>query len=154
MSDKDISRPVAPPPIIYLVCVLVGFGLDQLSPQPLLAQTVQYTVGFAIIAVSFLLFGLALREFANSKTSVNHHTPTTAIVSTGPFGYSRNPIYVSMTMLMVGIATVVDSVWILVMAVPAVVITHYFVILREEVYLERKFGDEYLSYKSTVRRWV
>ena len=154
MTETDACGATAPPPIVYFVCLLVGLGLDYLWPVPILPQTVQYAVGFPIIALSFLLFGSVLREFTRVNTSITHGKPTTRIVSTGSFAYSRNPVDVSMTMLMLGIAIAADSLWIVVMAAPAVVIVQHFVIRREEAYLERKFGDEYRRYKAAVRRWI
>ncbi len=154
MTDKDSSGAPAPPPIVYFVCLVVGLGLDYLWPLPFLPPWIQYSVGFTVIASSFLLFGLVLREFSKFETSIDPYKPTTEIISTGPFGYSRNPVYVSMTMLIFGIAIAVDGLFILVMAIPAVLIIHYFVVLREETYLERKFGKDYQLYKAAVRRWV
>ena len=154
MSDKDSSGALAPPPIVYFGCLMVGLGLDYLWQLPFLPQTIQYAFGFTILALSGLLIGWVLREFSKSKTSFDLRKPTTEIISTGPFGYSRNPAYVSLTILIFGIAIAVDSLWIFVMAIPAVLIVHYFVILREEAYLDRKFGDEYQRYKAAVRRWI
>lgn len=153
-SEKDWSGVIVPPPIVYLVCLVAGLGLDFLWPIPLLPQAIQFGVGFTIIVASFLLVGLAFMKFRRSGTSIDYRKPTTGIIATGPFAYSRNPVYVGMTMLMGGIAIAVDSPWILAMAIPAVLIIHNFVILREEAYLERKFGDDYLRYKAAVRRWI
>ncbi len=153
-SEKDWSGVIVPPPIVYLVCLVAGLGLDFFWPIPLLPQAIQFVVGFTIIVSSFLLIGLAFRIFHRSRTPIDYRKPTTEIISTGPFAYSRNPVYVSMTMLMGGIAIAVDSPWVLAMAVPAVLIIHNFVILREEAYLERKFGDDYRRYKAAVRRWI
>ena len=154
MSDKDSAGALVPPPIVYFGCLMVGLGLDYLWPLPILSQTIQYAFGFTIMALAGLLIGWVLREFSKSKTSFNLGKPTTEIISTGPFGYSRNPAYVSLTILNFGIAIAVDSLWIFVMAIPAVLIVQYFVILREEAYLDRKFGDEYQRYKAAVRRWI
>ncbi len=154
MTDKDSSGALAPPPIVYFFCLMVGLGLNYLWPLPFLPQTIQYAFGFTIIALSGLLIGWVLREFSKSKTSFDLRKPTTEIISTGPFRYSRHPTYVSLTILIFGIAIAVDSLWIFVMAIPAVLIVHYFVILREEAYLDRKFGDEYQRYKAAVRRWI
>lgn len=152
--EKELSGVPVPPPIIYLVCLLAGLGLDWLWPIPLIPQTVQYAVGAAIIVSSFALFGFSLREFIRSGTRIEHQKPTTTVVATGPFAYSRNPFYISLTMLLVGIAVAVDSPWVMLMAVPAVLVIHRFVIRREEAFLEHKFGDEYLRYKAAVRRWL
>ncbi len=153
-SENDWSGIIVPPPIVYLVCLVAGLGLDYFWPIPLLPQAIQFVVGFTIIVSSFLLIGLSLRIFRRSGTPIDYRKSTTGIISTGPFAYSRNPVYVSMTMLMGGIAIAVDSPWILAMAVPAVLIIHNFVILREEAFLERKFGDDYRRYKAAVRRWI
>jgi protein-S-isoprenylcysteine O-methyltransferase Ste14 len=80
--------------------------------------------------------------------------PTTSIVSTGPYRFTRNPIYLSMTLLAVGIAVLANTIWILVMLAPVLFVMQFLVIAREESYLTRKFGEEYLRYKSKVRRWI
>lgn len=81
-------------------------------------------------------------------------TATAPLITTGPFGLSRNPVYGSMTMLFIGIGTLIDGLWILAMVIPAILIVYFFVILKEEAFLEREFGDIYRSYKKTVRRWI
>ena len=80
--------------------------------------------------------------------------PTTAIVRSGPYRFSRNPIYLAYSLLLLGIALWVNSVWLLATLGVAVALMHFFVIRREEEYLERRFGLEYLRYKASVRRWV
>jgi protein-S-isoprenylcysteine O-methyltransferase Ste14 len=80
--------------------------------------------------------------------------PTTAIVTKGPFRYSRNPLYVSLTLLYLGVALIINVLWIVLLVVPVLVVMQRGVIGREEAYLERKFGEKYLSYKARVRRWV
>lgn len=154
MTISDTSSIVIPPPVIYFSCLAVGFVLDYFWPVPLLPQGIQYIVGVTLIAISFLLFAWVLMEFSRSKTSIDHRKPTTEIISTGPFRFSRNPVYLSMSMLLVGIAVSLDSIWVLAMSIPAVLATHYLVILREEAYLKRKFGAEYQQYMDQVRRWI
>lgn len=70
------------------------------------------------------------------------------------FQYSRNPTYLSLTLLHVGLALVLGMPWVLLMVVPAAALTQWGVVLREEQYLESKFGEEYLRYKTRVRRWM
>jgi protein-S-isoprenylcysteine O-methyltransferase Ste14 len=155
MSDaKDTAGILAPPPVIYLICLLIGLGLEALWPLPLLPRSVQYGAGAAVIALSGLLILLVFRAFSKAETSIDPYKPTTAIITGGPFAYSRNPAYVALTLLFVGIAVAVDGIWLLAMAVPAVLTLHYFVVLREEAYLERKFGEDYRAYKLAVRRWL
>ena len=84
----------------------------------------------------------------------NPYEPTTAIVATGPYSVSRNPIYVSATVVYVGIALVVNTLWPIIFLPVGIALLHYRVIAREESYLERVIGDEYRQYKARVRRWV
>ncbi|MBI3451370.1 MAG: isoprenylcysteine carboxylmethyltransferase family protein [Rhodospirillales bacterium] len=152
--DRDRSSVRIPPPLFYLVGLAAGLGLDYAWPYPVLPQMAQYVVGFALIAASILLVALAFREFSRAKTHVDYRKPTEAIIVGGPFAYTRNPVYVSMTLLVVGIAVAVDSLWILLMAFGAAAGVNCFVVRREETYLEGKFGDEYRRYKAAVRRWL
>jgi len=82
----------------------------------------------------------------------NAYTPTGHIVSAGPYAFSRNPIYVSFNLVYVGIALIVNTVWLIIFLPIAIAMLHYGVIAREESYLERVLGDEYLRYKARVRR--
>jgi protein-S-isoprenylcysteine O-methyltransferase Ste14 len=142
-----------PPPIVYLSCILIGIGINNIWSAELLPQSVQYSLGPIIIIVSFILFGMVLREFMRSTTSINHAKLTTEILTSGPFAYSRNPVYVSMTLLSFGIAITLDNMWIIIMLIPGLFVIYYFVIRKEEHYLELKFGSDYIQYKNSVRRW-
>ena len=163
-NGNDRAGVIAPPPLIYLAGIGVGLALEYIWPAPLLPQDVQYGVGAALIAVAFLIavpaflqFRIAVPaflQFRKAKTDVDPYKPVTAIISTGPFRWTRNPLYLAMAVLQLGVAFAVDGIWIALMIVPAVIVIQYGVIVREERYLERKFGDEYLSYKTAVRRWV
>ena len=153
-NGNDRAGVIAPPPLIYLAGIGVGLALEYIWPAPLLPQDVQYGVGAALIAVAFLIAVPAFLQFRKAKTDVDPYKPVTAIISTGPFRWTRNPLYLAMAVLQLGVAFAVDGIWIALMIVPAVIVIQYGVIVREERYLERKFGDEYLSYKTAVRRWV
>jgi len=80
--------------------------------------------------------------------------PTTAIVTSGPFRFSRNPLYLALTLLYFGLSVAVNSWWGIVVLVPLLIIMHRGVVLREERYLERKFGETYRRYRSKVRRYL
>jgi protein-S-isoprenylcysteine O-methyltransferase Ste14 len=142
------------PRIVYLTGILIGVGLEYLWSLTFLPEALRFTVGPFVIILSFVLFGFALREFSRLSTSPEHAKETRAIISTGPFAYSRNPIYLSFTLLSIGIAITSGSIWIFAMTVPAIVVVYHFVILKEEQYMEKKFGDKYTKYKYSVRRWL
>ncbi len=153
-SERDAPKVITIPPLVYVPFLAMGIVLDFLFPLPLLPNRVQYLVGFAVMAVSGLIIPFVLLEFRKARTDFNPRKPTTAIITTGPFRFSRNPSYLVLTLLCVGIGIVADSIWILGLLIPAIVVMHYGVIVREERYLENKFGEEYLRYKRSVRRWL
>ena len=154
VSKRDAPGVFTIPPLIYVPFLAMGIVLDYLFPVPLLPNRVQYLVGFAVMAVSGLIMPFVLLEFRKARTNFNPRKPTTAIITTGPYRFSRNPSYVGLTLVYVGIGIAADSIWILGLLIPALAVMHYGVIVREERYLENKFGEEYLRYKRSVRRWL
>jgi protein-S-isoprenylcysteine O-methyltransferase Ste14 len=106
------------------------------------------------VLASFPIAISALRVLRRAQTTFDTMKPTTAIVTAGPFRYSRNPLYGSLTLLYLGVASLINALWIVLLVVPLLVVIQRGVIGREEAYLERKFGEEYLNYKARVRRWI
>ncbi|MHB1769876.1 MAG: methyltransferase family protein [Minisyncoccota bacterium] len=153
-STSDSPRIIAPPPLIYAGGLAVGIVLHWFNPLPFVPENLAAPLGAAFIAIAVVLMVTALRTFAKAKTSVDPRKPTARIVSTGPYRFIRNPIYLSMTLLTVGIALWINTLWILLMLVPVFLIVQFGVVAREETYLARKFGEEYLRYTSNVRRWL
>lgn len=150
---EDHAHVVAHPPLIYLAGILVGLGLDALWPMPRLTAGVQYGLGGALIAIGVFVVLLCGITFRRSGTSVPTSTPTTALATGGLYRYSRNPIYIALSLIHLGIAAAVDSPWILATLPLVLVVIRFGVIAREERYLEAKFGDAYRDYKAQVRRW-
>ena len=87
-------------------------------------------------------------------TNINPLMPTTSIVTSGPFRFTRNPLYVSLTLLYLGLTLAFNTWWGIVGLIPLLVVMHYGVVLREERYLEQKFGEMYRQYRSKVRRYL
>ena len=153
-AARDNPGVVARPPLIYLCSLVIGLALQFVWPLKVLPAPLEATVGGSLILVAIVLFTLSVREFLAAGTAIQTHRPTTTILRTGPYRFSRNPIYVSFTLLYIGIGVWVNSAWLLGMLVPTLIVISYGVIAREERYLARKFGDEYLRYKASVRRWL
>lgn len=151
---KATADPIALPPIIYGGFLAAGFVADFLMPVSILPDRLQYPLGIAVMLASGAIMPFVLIRFRRDRTSFDARQPTSSIITDGPFRYSRNPSYVALTMLCIGIGILADNVWVLAFTIPAVAVTHYGVILREERYLERQFGEEYLRYKASVRRWL
>ena len=123
-------------------------------PAHVLPEQLANWIGVVLVIASFPIAIWALRTLIRANTTFDTMKPTTAIVTAGPFQYSRNPMYVSLTLLYLGVALLINILWILLLVVPLLVVMQRGVIAREEAYLERKFGEEYLSYKARVRRWI
>lgn len=153
-SRAQTARVIAPPPLIYLGFLGAGFALEALWPVALLPQGVRYVLGGLLIGAGALVMALALRSLRAARTHVQTWKPTTAIVTGGPYRYSRNPIYLAMSALYAGIGIAADSAWVLVLLAPLLAVVRFGVIGREERYLARRFGDAYLRYKDSVRRWL
>jgi protein-S-isoprenylcysteine O-methyltransferase Ste14 len=142
------------PPLVYLGSILLGVLLHLVWPLPLVRYPAAAAIGAGVVLLAVGLFIAAVRTFRAAGTPVPGNRPTTTIVWTGPYRFSRNPIYLAFSALQVGIALWVGSLWLLITLVPALALMSFWVIPREERYLEARFPSEYLSYRSSVRRWL
>ena len=149
-EKPDHPGVIAPPPLIYGGFLALGFLLDWLWP---IAAPARHGEAIVLAGLGVAIALTALREFRRAKTNVQPHKPSTAIITGGPFAYTRNPLYVALALFHAAIAIATGNVWVLLLLIPALLVVRYFVIAREECYLEAKFGAEYLSYKGSVRRW-
>jgi protein-S-isoprenylcysteine O-methyltransferase Ste14 len=150
----DRAGVIAPPPLIYLGAIVGGALLERVWRWELPTERWGPVVGALLIVAAIVLFVPAVLAFRRAGTPPEPHKPTTAIVTSGPFRFTRNPIYLSFTLAHVGIALWAASGWILVLLIPALAFIRLGVIAREEKYLERKFGAAYVEYRRRVRRWV
>ena len=140
------------PPRVYLAAIVSGALLQLAVPLPFLPRGMAVGAIFVLGAIALLWYSVAL--FRAAGTPVPARKPTTAIVRTGPYRFSRNPIYVAYSLFLLGIAIWLNSLWLLATLAVAMALMHFIVIRREEEYLERRFGSEYLGYKASVRRWL
>jgi protein-S-isoprenylcysteine O-methyltransferase Ste14 len=155
-NDTAVARGIARPPLLYLACLLLGLALDRVLPLPLIlpAAAIRWTMGGGLILIGVAVMAAGIRNFSHAATPVPSNRPVRALVTTGIHGWSRNPIYVGMFLLYAGIGIAARSPWVLILALPLVIILRYGVVAREETYLERRFGDAYRDYKARVRRWL
>jgi protein-S-isoprenylcysteine O-methyltransferase Ste14 len=145
---------VCRPPLIYLASIATGLAFHWVWPRPVLSGVGRAPLGAILVVASLLLFGSSVQRFRAAGTPVPARKPTTAIVRTGSYRFSRNPIYLAFSLLQLGIAVWVNSWWLVATLVAAVAIIHWVVVPREERYLEARFGSAYLDYKASVRRWL
>jgi protein-S-isoprenylcysteine O-methyltransferase Ste14 len=158
MNDvTDNAGVIAPPPLIALAAVLVGFALNWLLPLYVLATLMGFwtrvVIGIVLIASGIALPVLARGQFVQAGTYVNPYKPVSQVVCSGVYRYVRNPMYVGLMLITGGLGVAFASDWTLLMIIPLALILRNGVVLREERYLERKFGDEYRQYRDSVPRW-
>lgn len=156
MSQNTIDNPnvIAPPPLIYAVPLAVGILIQTLFPMNLLPPVAAQVSGGLLFILAGILAVSALGTMRQAGTNVAPSQPTTAIVSDGPFRFTRNPLYLSVTLLYGSISLLVNGLWPMLMLPIVLIIIDRGVIAREERYLENKFGEEYTQYKARTRRWI
>jgi protein-S-isoprenylcysteine O-methyltransferase Ste14 len=153
-DSRDTAGVIVPPPLIYLAGLAVGFGLEALLPGASLPGALRWIGGGVLVLSGAALLATFNTAFSRKGTAVEPWKPTTAIVTTGPYRVTRNPAYLGMALVYIGIALLAGALWVLVPLPFVLVVIDRTVIAREERYLERKFGREYLDYKVGVRRWI
>lgn len=152
---KDAPDVVIHPPIALALALILAFILDRFYPLPFVPASLPGgVIGFILVAAGLLLAGWSARTFRRANTQVLTNQPATIVVSTGPYRFSRNPIYVGMFLALAGLAVGFDTLWLILAAILLFPVLRYGVIGREERYLEAKFGPTYLAYKARVRRWL
>ena len=154
MTTGDNPGVIAPPPLIFIGFLVLGWGADLIWPADFLSAPLQYVLGGALFVLGMALAVVCISGFRRSGTEYQTHKPASALVTDGPYQYSRNPIYIALSLAHLGIAVAADSAWMMAMLVPALAVVRYGVIAREERYLEAKFGDDYRQFLATVRRWL
>ena len=146
------------PPTVPLITVLAGAGLGYLWPIEIgvaLAAPARYGLGGGIVAGAILVLGLwPILMFRRTGQNPEPWKPTPEIIAHGPYRLTRNPMYLMMVLICLGLAVILWNLWILLLTPVCAWVLQRFAILPEEAYLETKFGDTYRAYKSRVRRWI
>ena len=158
IDDKQSARSgplpgLLRPPVVFVCAILLGIALNRAWSRPFMPSTLGL-VGPLLSLCTVVLFLLSYREFRRAGTSARGTERTTVIVRTGPYRFSRNPIYLSFILFVLGLSVCLNDLWLLVTLVPAVGFIAAVVIPREERFLERNFAEQYSSYKADVNRWL
>jgi len=157
MTDLDQAEPgtaglLAPPPLIYAGPLALGLLLQWWQPLWLLPPDLAAPLGITVLLLG--LIGVpAILAFRRANTSFKPWTPTTALVTTGPYRFTRNPMYLGLTLLYLGTTFWANAAWPVIFLPLVIAVMHYGVIIREEAHLTQLFGEEYQAYRHRVRRW-
>ena len=156
MTESLADNPgvIAKPPSLFLAALAAGTVLELVSPTDFVSGTARLALGAAGLAAGVWLMSAAIRRQRAAGTNIETDRPTETIVRDGPYRWSRNPIYIALVLIYLGLAVLGGSLWLLALLVPLLVVMRFGVIAREEAYLDRKFGDVYRSYRASVRRWL
>ncbi len=152
--NADVAGVIAPPPLIFAVPLAAALYEHTSHPIALMPRGIGWILGGAILVVGLTLFVSAVLQLRRAQTALVPYQPTTAIVQSWPYSFSRNPIYLSMALVYISVALIFNSLWPLLLLPLVLLVMQRGVIEREERYLERKFGEEYTAYKTRVRRWL
>ncbi len=154
---QDYADVVIKPPLLFAGALVLGCLLSWLVPlgPGLGAANLRALGAGGALAIAGLALGLfSIREFKQAGTSVVPGEPSTMLIERGPYRYSRNPIYIGMTVLYFGLAVMLTSAWMLLLLIPVLIILKRGVVEREEAYLTAKFGDAYRQFQARVPRWL
>ena len=152
-GERDSPGVIAPPPLIYIAGLPAGFALQRRLPAPRIARKVAAPAGAVLLVAGVALAASFITAFRHAKTPVDVRKAPTALVTTGPYRLTRNPGYLALALVSAGIALLSGALWPLFLLVPTVIVVDRGVIAREERYLERKFGGDYVEFTRRTRRW-
>jgi protein-S-isoprenylcysteine O-methyltransferase Ste14 len=143
--------------VVFGLPLLAAIALQRIAPLALprgFLTPVFVGAGAAVVVAGVTVIVLARREFARLRQPTDPGRPTSAIVTTGVFAVSRNPIYLGAAIVLLGIALAFNLPWLLALLAPALIACQTMLIAPEERYLAAKFGADYRSYAAAVHRWA
>jgi protein-S-isoprenylcysteine O-methyltransferase Ste14 len=153
-DERDNAGVIAPPPLIYLGPLVLGLLLKRRFPVPFLPRGAARVLGWPLVVGGASLMSWFLFTMRRADTPIDPREPVSNLATDGPFRYTRNPAYLSMAMIYAGISSLANALWAILLLPATLLVIQRGVIEREERYLERKFGEEYLGNKGRVRRWI
>lgn len=155
LSREDHAQVFIQAEFVLLISILMGFLLNFfLTIQIPFPKIIRIPLGIVIILTGVIILLLSMERFRKAHTYSSPYKPVKSLITKGPYKRSRHPMYLGRLLQQIGIGVAFGNVWILLMLVPAFIVVWYGVIVPEEQYLERRFGQKYLQYKCSTRCWI
>jgi len=154
--EKDGAAVRIAPPFVYLGGVIIGIVLHAFVMPLAIELSLGLRIALAVAAgvLSLVLMGDAIKLFRRTGQDPKPWESTPEIVSTGVYRFTRNPMYVGMAVLQIAMGIGLGNWWLIILVPVVLAIVYMIAVRHEEVYLQRKFKDQYLDYKTSVRRWL
>lgn len=140
--------------VIYLAFLAAGIAVQRQLPVVFLPDILRYLLGPLLLGAGVVVLLSVFGEMRNAGASFGVGKPTNVLLTGGPYRFSRNPGYLALALLYAGTGILLDSPWILLLLIPAMLLVHFALIIREEHHLAHTFGREYRIQKKRVRRWL
>ncbi len=153
-SHSDVPNVKIIPPLVYLAGIVIGMVASIWIPTKIIPSSLAWTLRGVLIICGAVLSGSAILKFKGVGTTVRPDRAASTLVVVGPYRITRNPMYLGLALVYVGIAIAVQSVWALILLPVVLAIIQRRAIEPEEAFLERRFGTSYIRYKENVRRWI
>lgn len=153
-NQKDHASVKIHPPVLTLIFLIVAYIAKWTIPLPIILPEFARIIGIAFVIIGFLLVSRAFSEFAKARTTLDPHGSVSNIVTSGVYRFTRNPIYLGFMSILIGFPLYSKTLWGIILAPVFIYSMNNLVIKHEEAYLEKKFGDVYINFKSRVRRWL
>ena len=154
MKDQDHPKVLMPPPVFFLIHLVIGFSINYLLPLQIVADGGRLKSGFIFMGLSLILFVWSVATFKKFRNDPNPYVEDKLVITSGPYRFTRNPIYMAMIIFVVGTGILFNNWWIVLLVVPSLIILSEKIVKKEEEYLTEKFGEEYREYRRKVRRWL
>jgi protein-S-isoprenylcysteine O-methyltransferase Ste14 len=152
--EEDRPGVLVPPPLLFIGPIVISVILERFFPTSFVHGEIRWTAGGFLLAFGISITATGFRTQKRAGTDPIPFNPSTVIVLHGLYRFSRNPMYIGFAIATLGMAILLDSLWTLGCVPLGLLLVDRLIVAREERYLERKFGAEYLNYKSRVRRWL
>lgn len=153
-TNKERPLTKVAPPAVFIVSLLLGIIIDYLYSSQFISCYINVWLGIPVLLLGISLHLYSIRTLKKAGTTFHANKAATKLVWNGPYRYSRNPIYLGMVIIYMGISLLINNAWLFLLLIPVFITLHVFVIKPEEAHLHRTFGNKYSDYCREVRRWI